>query len=219
VRSAGAARRDGARSAAADTPAAATATFAAAVASTDASDGEQPTGPGATARTEPTAPTSSSARPDTAATQLPDEPVATTAAQRPEPRPVRQHDQLGNLSMPSMSIDLSDEGLGPLTLQALSGAGVVHLKLTAADRQVGDALARSGDELRRELEAGGTNVGTLDIGHGDIGRGDGSPGRSWTGPAPARPDLGPAGAVAAPIAATSRRASSTSSTSALDLLI
>jgi hypothetical protein len=74
------------------------------------------------------------------------------------------------VSVPSLSMDLSDEGLGPLTLQAMAGGGVVNLKLTAGDRAVGDMLARAGGELRRDLEAGGTNVGTLDIGHSDDGR-------------------------------------------------
>ena len=73
------------------------------------------------------------------------------------------------MSVPSLSMDLSDEGLGPLTLQAMAGGGVVNLKLTAGDRAVGDMLARAGGELRRDLEAGGTNVGTLDIGHSASG--------------------------------------------------
>jgi hypothetical protein len=74
------------------------------------------------------------------------------------------------VSVPSLSMDLSDEGLGPLTLHAMNGAGAVHLKLTAGDRAVGDMLARAGGELRRDLEAGGTTVGSLDIGHsGDLG--------------------------------------------------
>ena len=74
------------------------------------------------------------------------------------------------LSLPSLSMDLSDEGLGPLTLQALNGAGVVHLKLTAADPAVGNMLSRAAGELRRDLEAGGTNVGTLDVGHSSSGQ-------------------------------------------------
>ncbi|MGD9998702.1 MAG: flagellar hook-length control protein FliK [Ilumatobacteraceae bacterium] len=80
------------------------------------------------------------------------------------------------VSVPSLSMDLSDEGLGPLTLQALNGAGVVHLKLTAGDRAVGDMLSRAGAELRRDLEATGTTVGTLDIGHaGSQSLGSGGP--------------------------------------------
>jgi hypothetical protein len=71
------------------------------------------------------------------------------------------------VSVPSLSIDLSDEGLGPLTLQAQQGAGGVHVRLTAADATVSDLLARSGAELRRDLEAGGTTLGSLDISHGD----------------------------------------------------
>ena len=55
-------------------------------------------------------------------------------------------------------------GLGPLPAECAESAGVMHLKLTAGDRAVGDLLSRAGGELRRDLEAGGTNVGTLDIG-------------------------------------------------------
>jgi flagellar hook-length control protein FliK len=66
-----------------------------------------------------------------------------------------------------MSIDLSDEGLGPLTLQAANGAGGLQLRLTAGDRAVGEALAASAHELRSELEASGTALGSLDVGHRD----------------------------------------------------
>jgi flagellar hook-length control protein FliK len=70
------------------------------------------------------------------------------------------------LSLPSISVDLSDEGLGPMQLQARQGPDGLHLSLTAADREVGAALARAGAELRRDLEAAGTTVGSLDIGQG-----------------------------------------------------
>lgn len=80
----------------------------------------------------------------------------------------------GSLSLPSISVDLSDEGLGPMQLQARQGADGLHLTITAADREVGAALARAGSELRRDLEAAGTLVGSLDIGHGGA---DGSSGR------------------------------------------
>jgi hypothetical protein len=78
------------------------------------------------------------------------------------------------LSLPSLSMDLSDEGLGPLTLHALNGAGVVHLKLTAADPAVGNVLSRAAGDLRRDLEASGTNVGTLEVGHSASGHSTGS---------------------------------------------
>ena len=149
-----------------------------------------------------------------------------TLAQPSAPRTGDPGDHLGPLTVPRMSMDLSDEGLGPLTLQALSGAGVVHLKLTAGDRQVGEALARAGDELRRELEAGGTRLGSLDIGHGDVGHGDAGRGDSharqsnWR-PAPASDRRAPGlvgGAVTA--AATAPTPSPrVVDTPALDLLI
>ena len=146
-----------------------------------------------------------------------------TLAQPSAPSVGRPGDHLGPLTVARMSMDLSDEGLGPLTLQALSGAGVVHLKLTAGDRQVGDALARAGDELRRDLEAGGTRIGSLDIGHGDVGhgqagRGDSNARQSNWRPVSAsgRTPPGLAVAAAAIAASPSRRVADLS---ALDLLI
>ncbi|MEX0846622.1 MAG: flagellar hook-length control protein FliK [Ilumatobacteraceae bacterium] len=73
------------------------------------------------------------------------------------------------LSLPGISVDLSDEGLGPMRLQAHQGSDGLHLTITAADREVGAALARAGAELRRDLEAAGTAVSSLDIGHGRTG--------------------------------------------------
>jgi hypothetical protein len=69
------------------------------------------------------------------------------------------------VSLPSLSMDLSDEGLGPLMVHASTTSTGLHLKLTAGDRSVGDLLSRAGGELRRDLEAGGTRVGTIDITH------------------------------------------------------
>ncbi|CAB4598435.1 unannotated protein [freshwater metagenome] len=64
-----------------------------------------------------------------------------------------------------MTVDLSDEGLGPLTLQAAAGAGGLHLRLAAGDRAVGDALAGAAEQLRRDLEASGTTLASFDVGH------------------------------------------------------
>jgi flagellar hook-length control protein FliK len=102
-----------------------------------------------------------------------------------------------------LSIDLSDEGLGGLVLSATSTAGQLHLKLTAADPTVADLLRNAGADLRRDLEQGGLQLGSFDIGHGD-----GSPDRrpsTESGPATARPaaDAGRLSALATPVRTSS----------------
>ena len=73
-----------------------------------------------------------------------------------------------------ITVDLSDEGLGPLTVQAVNGAGGLHVRLQAGERGVADALAGAADQLRDDLEAGGTRLGSLDIGHRDPRSGGGA---------------------------------------------
>ena len=48
-----------------------------------------------------------------------------------------------------MSVDLSDEGLGPLTLHALQNASGVHLTLDAADQRAGRAARLGPGTVRR----------------------------------------------------------------------
>jgi flagellar hook-length control protein FliK len=91
-----------------------------------------------------------------------------------EPTVSSKHGVRAPLTLPSISVDLSDEGLGAMQLQARQGPDGLHLTLTAADREVGAALARAGAELRRDLEAAGTTVGSLDIGQGSGGIGQGA---------------------------------------------
>ncbi len=115
-----------------------------------------------------------------------------------------------------MSIDLSDEGLGPLTLQAANGAGGLQLRLTAGDRAVGDALAASAHELRRELEASGTTLGSLDIGHRDTPNRDGRGQQDRpTGVAGVRAEV----SAARVLSATASPRPVVTATSGLDLLI
>ncbi|MEZ5223207.1 MAG: flagellar hook-length control protein FliK [Ilumatobacteraceae bacterium] len=73
-----------------------------------------------------------------------------------------------------ITVDLSDEGLGPLTVQAVNGAGGLHVRLQAGERGVAEALAGAADQLRDDLEAGGTRLGSLDIGHRDPRSGGGA---------------------------------------------
>jgi hypothetical protein len=96
-----------------------------------------------------------------------------------ELRRMRDRAALGGVAGGAMSVDLSDEGLGPLTLHALQSASGVHLTLEAADQATRDLLTSQGRALRDELEAGGTALGSLDIQHSGPGssgeRGAGTP--------------------------------------------
>jgi hypothetical protein len=96
-----------------------------------------------------------------------------------ELRRMRDRAALGDVAGGAMSVDLSDEGLGPLTLHALQSASGVHLTLEAADQATRDLLTSQGRALRDELEAGGTALGSLDIQHSGPGssgeRGAGTP--------------------------------------------
>jgi len=83
----------------------------------------------------------------------------------------------GPLRLPGLTMDLGDEGLGPLEVHARAGAGGLHLTLTAGDHDSVALLTSQRDDLRRELEANGASVGSLDIGHGDPS-GDRSGGRA-----------------------------------------
>jgi Flagellar hook-length control protein FliK len=154
-----------------------------------------------------------------AAAQLDSAQLGTTRAAR------GTHESISSMALPQLSIDLSDEGLGPLTLQAASGTGGLHVTLTAGDRAVGEALARAGSELRRELEADGTTLGSLDIGHADQRGSGGAPGQSgWSTDdrQPARPHADPVAAPAhrqSPLNVSSAMASRRSDANGLDVLI
>jgi hypothetical protein len=154
------------------------------------------------------------------------------AAQAADPAPLSEpttsskSEVRAPLSLPSISVDLSDEGLGPMQLQARQGPDGLHLTLTAADREVGAALARAGAELRRDLESAGTTVGSLNVGQGsgDIGQGSGDragqrQGRADDGGLRGAPPLGgvTASTTAQPPLITTTRTSSADA--GLDLLI
>jgi hypothetical protein len=154
------------------------------------------------------------------------------AAQEADPAPLSEPTTSSKpevrapLSLPSISVDLSDEGLGPMQLQARQGPDGLHLTLMAADREVGAALARAGAELRRDLESAGTTVGSLQVGQGsgDIGQGSGDragqrQGRADDGGLRGAPSLGgvTASTTAQPPLITTTRTSSADA--GLDLLI
>ena len=105
-------------------------------------------------------------------------PTGSAAAARPssvrsgettqQPRPAapeasRERLAMGASATGPMKIDLSDEGLGPLTLQAHQAAGELHLTLTAGEAATRGLLADHRAALQRELESTGTKVGSLDI--------------------------------------------------------
>jgi flagellar hook-length control protein FliK len=106
-------------------------------------------------------------------------------------RALRERALMGSVSASQMKVDLSEEGLGSLTLQAVQGAGGVHLTLTAADAATRALLTEQGAALRQDLESNGTRVGSLDINQPgdrstarrDNGPTDGRGSRASTGPA------------------------------------
>ena len=119
-----------------------------------------------------------------------------------------------------MSVDLSDEGLGPLTLHAQQGAGGLHLTLNAADPATRDLLSRQEAALRNDLESSGTALGSLDIQHAGP-QSSGGRGSAQGDPGAGRPSsTGRSTATSAPAAvATLDRSRRASSTDGLDLLI
>jgi type IV secretory pathway TrbL component len=142
-------------------------------------------GPSTTATTTGTGSGTGTAAPGTGSASgpgAPTEPRTTTTAtpeRVTELRRMRDRAALGDVAGGAMSVDLSDEGLGPLTLHALQSASGVHLTLEAADQATRDLLTSQGRALRDELEAGGTALGSLDIQHSGPGssgeRGAGTP--------------------------------------------
>ncbi len=136
-------------------------------------------------------------------------------------RPQREADLLRTPGLDRMSIDLSDEGLGPLTLQASNGIGGLQLRLTAGERAVGDALAASAHQLREELEASGTRLGSLDVGHRDARRDAhaGTGGRRQRDAIDRVGSVGDDRALARSLAAATRPRPTVDGTGGLDLLI
>jgi len=155
-------------------------------------------------------------------TAAPTDPRATTTAtpeRVTELRRMRDRAALGGVAGGAMSVDLSDEGLGPLTLHALQSASGVHLTLEAADQATRDLLTSQGRALRNELEAGGTALGSLDIQHS----GPGSSGERGAGTPSGRIDR--AGVTRSPLSASATtplatvRSRPTPSADGVDLLI
>lgn len=147
---------------------------------------------------------------------------ATASMQAPAPGTHRP--PLGLVDTRRLAIDLGDEGLGPLRLQALTQGGTLHMSLSAADPLVREALVRNSFELRRDLESAGVNLGSLDVGNFDRGhqggtasQRDGDAASMRSSGEPTRPG-GDGGRPARSDSSRSLRGSSTASNS-LDLMI
>ncbi len=146
--------------------------------------------------------------------------VPAGADQLADLRRMRERAALGGARGGSMSVDLSDEGLGPLTLHAQQSAGGLHLTLNAADPATRDLLSRQEAALRSDLEASGATLGSLDIQQAGArssgGRGSGA-GEQATPRSPliSSSATSPAASTVGALARSSRTASS----DGVDLLI
>ncbi len=67
------------------------------------------------------------------------------------------------VSTAEMTVDLSDEGLGKLTVSAAVAADGLHVKLTTSDVALRDLIKERGADLRREFEQSGTQLGSFDV--------------------------------------------------------
>jgi hypothetical protein len=135
-------------------------------------------------------------------------------------RRMRERAALGGVRGGSMSVDLSDEGLGPLTLHAQQSASGLHLTLNATDSATRDLLSRQEAALRNDLEASGTALGSLDIQNAGP-RSSGGRSGSHGDQGPTRSSLTSANATAsaASAVATLTRSRRASSSDGVDLLI
>ena len=168
-------------------PADATAVAAAAPAAIDP-------GAAAAAVDAPAAPTAPVAdvRPGVATAGATGSPAAASAGTDPsaQPDPLAQpalagsrvRDRfVGNGLGGTMTVDLSDEGLGPLSLRAHQSGSGLHVTLAAADSATRELLLSQSMHLRNELESVGP-VGSLDVTDTlSGGDGRGAPGDSRTG--------------------------------------
>jgi hypothetical protein len=133
---------------------------------------------------------------------------------------MRERAALGGVRGGSMSVDLSDEGLGPLTLHAQQSASGLHLTLNATDSATRDLLSRQEAALRNDLEASGTALGSLDIQNAGP-RSSGGRSGSHGDQGPTRSSLTSANATASAASAvtTLTRSRRASSSDGVDLLI
>lgn len=137
---------------------------------------------------------------------------------------------VGNGLGGTMTVDLSEEGLGQLSLQAHQGSGGLHVTLAAGESATRDLLLSQSSSLRAELESLGT-VGSLDVtdslAGGDNGRSQSGDGRasgagdrSGDGGRNGRSDRPGAGPGSRPgVGATRTAGARTTSSTGLDLLI
>lgn len=99
---------------------------------------------------------------------------------------------VGNGLGGTMTVDLSDEGLGPLSLRAHQSGSGLHVTLAAGESATRELLLSQSMQLRSELESVGP-VGSLDVtdslSGGGGGRGAAGDGRAgWADDRSAQPD-------------------------------
>ena len=63
-----------------------------------------------------------------------------------------------------LDVDLGGEGLGPMRMRARTIGNELHVSLSAADAHVRATLLSHSNGLRRDLEAAGLDVGSLNVG-------------------------------------------------------
>lgn len=210
-------------------PVVATAPMAGSAASDDAAPG----GPAADARPSvaPVSASASSSAPTIA------ERVEAATVRTPEPEAQRGLDGtrlrdrfVGNGLGGTMTVDLSDEGLGQLSLQAHQGSGGLHVTLAAGESSTRDLLLSQSASLRSELESLGS-LGSLDVtdslpgggngrGAAGDGRATGTGDRSGDADRRGRSDRSSGDAGPRPVAGSTRSSTVRSAGSTgLDLLI
>jgi hypothetical protein len=105
-------------------------------------------------------------------------PAATTPGETTRPQAMRL------AGRHRLALDLGNEGLGPLRMEALADGGTLHLNLLAGDRATTDAISARLPELRQDLESAGVRLGQLDVGTRQQDAGDHADRRE---PGPASP--------------------------------
>jgi hypothetical protein len=203
------------------------------MAASAAGDEAAPAGPAADARpaVAPVSVSASSSAPTVA------ERVEAATVRTPEPEAQQSLDGtrvrdrfVGNGLGGTMTVDLSDEGLGQLSLQAHQGSGGLHVTLAAGESSTRELLLSQSASLRSELESLGS-LGSLDVtdslpgggngrGAAGDGRATGTGDRSGDADRRSRSDRSSSDAGSRPIAGGTRSSTVRSAGSTgLDLLI
>ena len=91
--------------------------------------------------------------------------ASTTAAPLPPPPVLGANAVAARLGGPlQLDVDLGGEGLGPLRMRARAVGSELHVSLAAGDAHVRSALINHASGLRRDLEAAGLDLASLNVG-------------------------------------------------------